>query len=111
MKVKKAFLRALSMEENIGDYALLAENSWSTHIGRGVFTNFLLDLGLNPTQIAIARGDRDINSALAYVDEKTAIENMKVAINFIQEAYDNKVSTIDTAYLEKWEEASDKGHG
>ncbi|MDY0409010.1 hypothetical protein [Paracerasibacillus soli] len=58
MKVKKAFLRALSMEENIGDYALLAENSWSTHIGRGVFTNFLLDLGLNPTQIAIARGQR-----------------------------------------------------
>ncbi|MFJ7969887.1 hypothetical protein [Psychrobacillus sp. NPDC096389] len=111
MKVKKAFLKALSMEENINDYSLLAENSWSTHIGRGVFTNFLLDLGLTPTQIAIARGDRDINSALAYVDEKTAIENMKLAINTIREAYDNKVSSIDTAYLEKWKEVNDKGHG
>jgi integrase len=111
MKVKKAFLKVLSLEENINDYALLSENSWSTHIGRGVFTNFLLDLGLNPTQIAIARGDRNINSALAYVDEKTAIENMKVAINTIREAYDNRVSTIDTPYLEKWKEVNDKGHG
>ncbi|HSH25893.1 MAG TPA: hypothetical protein VLA13_10205, partial [Massilibacterium sp.] len=111
MKVKSAFLKALSKEGNIDDYSLLAENSWSTHIGRGVFTNFLLDLGLNPTQIAIARGDKDINSALAYVDEKTAIENMKVAINTIREAYDNRVSTIDKAYLEKWKEVNDKGHG
>jgi len=46
MKVKKAFLKALSMEENINDYTLLAENSWSTHIGRGVFTNFFSVLDL-----------------------------------------------------------------
>lgn len=106
MKVKNALLKSLSEEENINDYLLLAENSWSTHIGRGVFTNFLLDLGLNPTQIAIARGDKNINSALAYVDEKTAIENMKVAINHIREAYENRVSMIDTPYLEKWQKVN-----
>lgn len=110
MKVKKAFLKALSMDGNINDYLLLAENGWSTHIGRGVFTNFLLDLGLNPTQIAIARGDRDVNSALAYVDEKTAIENMKVAINNIREAYDNRISIIDTPYLDKWKGVTTEGY-
>ncbi|MDW7615160.1 hypothetical protein SC499_10600 [Peribacillus simplex] len=110
MKVKKAFLKALSTEENINDYLLLAKNNWSTHIGRGVFTNFLLDLGLNTTQIAIARGDKDINSALAYVDEKTAIENMNVAINNIRDAYDNRTSIIDTPYLDKWKEVNTEGY-
>ncbi|WP_394191428.1 hypothetical protein [Paenisporosarcina quisquiliarum] len=104
MKVKKALLNTLSTEENINDYLLLAETSWSTHIGRGIFTNFLLDLGLNPTQIAIARGDRNINSALAYVDEKTAIENMKVAINNIREAYEKRESIINSETLKKWRE-------
>ncbi len=32
---------------------------------------------------------------------------MKVAINTIREAYDNRVSTIDKAYLEKQKEVND----
>lgn len=86
-KVKIHFLKQLSDEENVDDYLLLAQNDWSTHIGRGVFTNFLLDIGLNPTQIAIARGDSNINSASAYVDEKTAIESMNLAVNSIKQAF------------------------
>jgi integrase len=104
MNVKKALLKKLSNEENVKDYLLLTENAWSTHIGRGVFTNFLLDLGLSPTQVAIARGDKNINSALAYVDEKTAIENMKFAINHIREAYNDQNAYVDEAYLSKWKE-------
>src|SRR5699024_6929206 len=101
-KVKKELLKQLSQEENVEDYLLLSENDWSTHIGRGVFTNFLLDIGLNVTQIAIARGDSNINSALAYVDEKTAIYNMNQAINYIREAYQNHEAKIDNNYIEQW---------
>lgn len=101
--IKNHFLKQLSDEDNVEDYLLLAQNNWSTHIGRGVFTNFLLDVGLNPTQIAIARGDRNINSALAYVDEKTAIESMNLAINNIRTAFQNKEALIDNKYIDKWE--------
>src|SRR5699024_9822125 len=89
MKVKEELLKQLSHEENVEDYLLLSEHDLSIHLGRGVFTNFLLDIGLNLTQIAIARGDSNINSALAYVDEKTALHNMNPAINYIREAYRN----------------------
>lgn len=100
-KVKTKFLKQLSDEENVDDYLLLAQNDWSTHIGRGVFTNFLLDIGLNPTQIAIARGDRNINSASAYVDEKTAIESMNHAVNNIKQAFQKKEAFLDEKYINK----------
>jgi len=31
------FLKQLSDEGNVDDYLLLAQNDWSTHVGRGVF--------------------------------------------------------------------------
>lgn len=101
-EVKMKFLKQLSDEGNTDDYLLLAQNDWSTHIGRGVFTNFLLDIGLNPTQVAIARGDKNINSALAYVDEKTAIESMNLAVNSIREAFQKREALIDDEYTDKW---------
>lgn len=101
-EVKRTFLKQLSDEGDTDNYLLLAQNEWSTHIGRGVFTNFLLDIGLNPTQVAIARGDRNINSALAYIDEKTAIESMNMAINNIREAFQNQEALIDDKYIDKW---------
>ncbi|MFB2348471.1 hypothetical protein [Priestia megaterium] len=105
MKVKKALLSQLSQEESIQDYLLLSENCWSTHIGRGVFTNFLLDIGLNVTQVAIARGDKNINSSLAYVDERTAIATMGIAINSIREAYQETNKTlIQKEHIEYWKD-------
>ncbi|MDI3091473.1 hypothetical protein QJ133_10060 [Priestia megaterium] len=105
MKVKKALLSQLSQEESIQDYLLLSENCWSTHIGRGVFTNFLLDIGLNVTQVAIARGDKNINSSLAYVDERTAIATMGIAINSIREAYQETHKTlIQKEHIEYWKD-------
>ncbi|MEH6839083.1 hypothetical protein V7Z47_10890 [Priestia megaterium] len=105
MKVKKALLSQLSQEESTQDYLLLSENCWSTHIGRGVFTNFLLDIGLNVTQVAIARGDKNINSSLAYVDERTAIATMGIAINSIREAYQETNKTlIQKEHIEYWKD-------
>lgn len=101
-EVKMKFLKQLSEEGNMDDYLLLAQNDWSTHLGRGVFTNFLLDIGLNPTQVAIARGDNSINSSLAYIDEKTAIESMNLAVNNIREAFQRREALIDDEYTDKW---------
>lgn len=101
-EVKMKLLKQLSEEGNTDDYLMLAQNDWSTHIGRGVFTNFLLDIGLNPTQVAIARGDNSINSSLAYIDEKTAIESMNLAVNNIREAFQKQEALIDDEYTDKW---------
>lgn len=76
-KVKKRFLKELLIQRRYEDYILLSESYWGTHIGRGVFSNILFDMGLTPTQIAIARGDTNINSSMEYVDEKTTIQAIK----------------------------------
>ncbi|MGY3718286.1 site-specific integrase [Sutcliffiella cohnii] len=80
-KIKQQFLNNLLVKNQVEDYILLTNNKWSTHIGRGVFTNILIDLGLTPTQIALARGDRSLQSALSYVDENTLLNSMNLAIN------------------------------
>lgn len=76
-KVKKRFLEELLKQGRYGDYTLLSESHWSTHIGRGIYSNILFDMNLTPTQIAIARGDTNISSSMEYVDEKTAISAIK----------------------------------
>ncbi|WP_242315120.1 hypothetical protein [Bacillus cereus group sp. BfR-BA-01355] len=98
-KVKGKFLEVLSKEGNIEDFEYLFENSWSTHICRGVFTNFLLDIGMSVLEIAIARGDRSIESALAYVEEKTALENMEIAVNKLKQHYECKEASIAKEYI------------
>ncbi|WHI58794.1 site-specific integrase [Mammaliicoccus lentus] len=76
-KVKKRFLEELLKQGRYEDYTLLSESYWSTHIGRGIYSNILFDMKLTPTQIAIARGDTNINSSMEYVDEKTTINAIK----------------------------------
>jgi len=69
-KVKDTFIYLL---ENKGDFEqkLLAKNlkvmKWSTHIGRGTFTNIIAEEAKNPYEIAHLRGDSDISSALTYM--------------------------------------------
>src|SRR5699024_1731669 len=76
-KVKKRFLEELLKQGRYEDYTLLRESYWSTHIGRGIYSNILFDMKLTPTQIAIARGDTNINSSMMYVDENTTINAIK----------------------------------
>lgn len=80
-KIKDVFLEEVLLSGNQKDYLLLTSNNWSTHIGRGIFTNILLDLGLSATQIALARGDKNINSSQSYVDSHTMIISVNTAIN------------------------------
>lgn len=76
-KIKRRFLEELLIQGRYEDYTLLSETSWSTHIGRGIYSNILFDMELTPTQIAIARGDTNINSSMEYVDEKSTINAIK----------------------------------
>jgi len=101
-KVKDEFLRQLSNEGKIEDYLFLTDKRWSTHICRGVFTNFLLQVNATVTEVAIARGDKNINSVMAYVEEKNAINITKDAINNIRTAYEDKLASIDNSTLENF---------
>ncbi|MGF9911194.1 hypothetical protein ABEX47_03060 [Paenibacillus ehimensis] len=102
MAVKEAFLLQLSKEERIEDYEYLTQKRWSTHIGRGVFTNFLLDIGATVTQVAIARGDKSITAVLKYVEETNAIKITQDALNKIRIAYDRELSEITVQNIESW---------
>lgn len=83
--VKAAFLEQLSKENHI-DYDFLADNPWATHIGRGVFTNILLDQGADLISIAIARGDKTLDTVIKYVDARRAIEQTQEAVNSLKAA-------------------------
>ncbi|MEK3992785.1 MULTISPECIES: hypothetical protein [Robertmurraya] len=101
-KIKKEFLRQLSKEEQVEDYEYLTSKHWSTHICRGVFTNFLLEIGATVPEVAVARGDKNILSVLSYVEEQNAIKLTNEAINKIREAYTDKLAKIEESNIEKW---------
>ncbi|SFB25654.1 MULTISPECIES: site-specific integrase [unclassified Bacillus (in: firmicutes)] len=68
--LKKEFIKSLILSENPHDKiaAVALKNSdWSTHIGRGIFTNMIAEVAENPQEIALLRGDEDINSSLPYM--------------------------------------------
>ncbi len=44
----------------------LEEYKWSTHLGRGIFTNLLVEEADNPYDIALPRGDSNLSSSLVY---------------------------------------------
>lgn len=103
-KVKRSFLSKLAKSAGReDDYMFLKDSYWSTHIGRGIFTSFLLDMDLSILQIAIARGDTNIESALDYVDGKTTIHYIDGLQNELHNAPIEDFGSIDqTIYKNKW---------
>ncbi|ASI77619.1 tyrosine-type recombinase/integrase [Bacillus paranthracis] len=81
--IKKHFIALLKQNPSrYGDYLLLKDSSWSTHIGRGVFTNLLFTkTKLSPAQVAAARGDSTLDAVMSYVDQLTIKEELSDAIN------------------------------
>lgn len=69
-KIKREFIEELSASENpehIISAINLGSSKWSFHIGRGFFTNLIAKTAKNPYDVALARGDRSIFSALTYM--------------------------------------------
>lgn len=79
-KVKEVFLELISDD----DYHRLTSKPWSTHIGRGIYTNMLeFILHWSPSEIAIARGDKDIKSSLEYIELENVKRKTKDAIEIL----------------------------
>lgn len=79
-KLKKEFIRLLQQSPNIQDKLLahhLNISKWSTHIGRGLFSNLLAEIAQNPYDISVPRGDSSILSALSYL-KKTSRFKIKL---------------------------------
>ncbi|WP_340015779.1 hypothetical protein [Paenibacillus sp. FSL K6-1318] len=69
-KLKRSFIEYLKLHGDSDDKLIahhLSMMSWSTHIGRGTFTNMLAELAENPYDIAFPRGDKSLLSSLSYM--------------------------------------------
>jgi integrase len=80
-KVKYAYIdRLATTYGRYSDFKMLDAGIWGTHIGRGIFTNYLYEMGLDDRQMAIARGDKSTQSAKDYIDYRNAISNFQMAM-------------------------------
>ncbi|WP_219376027.1 hypothetical protein [Bacillus mycoides] len=65
------------------DFKEFRDTKWSTHIGRGAFTNLCLDAGYSAVQTSILRGDKSPQAMLDYTDILTATSSIIHAIDTI----------------------------
>ncbi|WJE54396.1 hypothetical protein QRE66_09255 [Bacillus cereus] len=90
-KVKKEFCNYLKVYGDKDDIAVsdhLRTVDWSTHIGRGTFTNMVAERTDNPFLLAYKRGDKVVNSALPYIAKTTRIrEKVEKAFSNLNNEY------------------------
>lgn len=96
-KVKMAFLKFLS-DNNYRDFDYLNDNPWSTHIGRGVFTNIMLDQTEDVIATVIARGDKTLDTVLDYIDRRKALKYTQSIVKDFKENLKNEKELIEEAY-------------
>ncbi len=85
-RVKKEFIKRLyecpNMEAQM--YAVFLESyRWSTHIGRGTYSNIVAQNVNNIGEIAIMRGDSSLSSSLPYLNDNRSVEKK------VQHTFDN----------------------
>jgi hypothetical protein len=99
-KVKYAYIdRLATTSSRYSDFKMLDDAIWGTHIGRGIFTNYLYGMGLDDRQMAIARGDKSTQSAKDYIDFRNAISNFQMAM----EVFSTKEKLdVGNALANKW---------
>lgn len=83
--VRKEFIRRLydcpDMETQM--YALFLESyKWSTHIGRGTYSNITARTVNNLGELAVMRGDSSLSSSLPYLNDNKSVEKK------VQETFD-----------------------
>lgn len=84
-RVRREFIRRLyncpDMETQM--YALFLESyKWSTHIGRGTYSNITARSVNNLGELAVMRGDSSLSSSLPYLNDNRAVEKR------VQETFD-----------------------
>ncbi|MDZ3952280.1 site-specific integrase [Bacillus thuringiensis] len=84
-KTKDAFLTYLQQSENAHDQIAsisLRHTSWSSHIGRGIFTNLIAENAKQPQDIMLLRGDDHLLSSLTYMAQTNRMkENLETYLN------------------------------
>lgn len=84
-KLKKIFLSLLEKSDvtELQSYAnTLSTKKWSTHIGRGIFSNMVSDSSDNLGQIALLRGDKTFEAAIKYLsDSAPTRKKLEVILN------------------------------
>lgn len=91
-KCKNLFISQLENSEVI-NHRIIAQHlksiKWSTHIGRGTFTNLVANEASNPYEIAHLRGDSSLESALSYM----------VSTSRIHQKLEDKLETMHETYI------------
>ncbi|PGS68220.1 hypothetical protein COC69_27045 [Bacillus cereus] len=84
-KAKIAFIQYLKQSQDPNDKIAsiaLSNSDWSTHIGRGIFTNMLAEVAKNPQDIALLRGDSHVSSSLDYMSNTQRMKtNLELYLN------------------------------
>jgi len=86
-RIKENFLEKLRSKRRYEDLEFLESAPWSTHIGRGTFTNFLIDKGLVAEEIANLRGDKTLTATLSYIEKRTSLEKVKKHMDTFSEVF------------------------
>jgi len=90
-KLKRCFLEYLKLYGDSEDKLVahhLSIMSWSTHIGRGTFTNMLAEEAENPYDIAFPRGDKSLLSSLTYMSRTERLrKKLEQKFNNMHEVY------------------------
>lgn len=76
-RVKSNFIRRLYECQDINaqlDSIFFGSYRWSTHIGRGTFSNIIAQNANNLGEIAIIRGDSSLSSSLPYLNDNKSVE-------------------------------------
>lgn len=92
-KLKKLLIERLEQADDISAklYAnTLSLSNWSTHIGRGIYSNIMANSSNNTYELAIARGDSSFDSSLPYLTDSENVERMvTMALDKVYEEYEN----------------------
>ena len=93
-KCKTLFISELENSKNL-EHRIVAQYlksiKWSTHIGRGTFTNLVANEASNPYEIAHLRGDSSLESALSYM----------VSTSRIHQKIEEKLESMHETYIPK----------
>lgn len=86
-KLKKKFIDKLKNDSDVRvkNYGIYLENKdWSTHIGRGIFSNLVAEYSENILEIAVSRGDSNLSSSLTYqADTKRMLDKIQNEIELM----------------------------
>ena len=88
-KVKKEFLNTVK-NHMPAYYSLLSSNSWGTHIGRRIYTNTMAKVVKSPAELALLRGDKNLETALVYMSKEAILVEIQ---DGLQEMYKESIHT------------------